>query len=101
MSRQRRERRHEAQCNQCGRCCYLCAVLEDGSKQRTILPCKYLDLLTNECMVYPERFKWQPRCLTIPQAIESGILPSDCPYVAGMDWYVGPTELVVVGVADA
>lgn len=44
-------------------------------------PCKYLDLKTKMCSIYPDRLKVNPRCNTIRQGITTGIWHPECIYI--------------------
>jgi len=44
-------------------------------------PCIFLNLHTNLCSIYEDRFKINPLCLSIEQAIEQGALPKECLYI--------------------
>jgi uncharacterized cysteine cluster protein YcgN (CxxCxxCC family) len=77
----------EVVCARCGRCCY--DLAEDGGRLvRGLTPCEHL-AEDGSCAVYARR-RSVPHCTTIPDAIRRGLLPSDCPYVTGLDGYEGP-----------
>ena len=81
----------EAVCRRCGRCCYE-KVDYDGDIFYTDEPCEFLDLTTRLCTVYDRRHEARSGCVPLTAAIfEQGILPADCPYVAGHDNYRAPT----------
>ncbi|RMF46615.1 MAG: hypothetical protein D6751_04760 [Deltaproteobacteria bacterium] len=73
----------EAVCERCGRCC--CEKIEyEGVVYYTDRLCPHLDPETRQCRVYPDRRKVQPDCVALDQShLDLGILPHDCPYVAG------------------
>lgn len=77
---------HEALCRRCGKCCYE-KLIVDGHVFTARKPCPYLDVKTNLCMAYEKRFEVNARCLTVPQGIELGIFPADCPYVRDLPGY--------------
>ena len=80
----------EALCTGCGKCCYD-KVWEDDRLLLLTSACPQLDLETNRCRVYAERFDIEPLCLPIgPEIIEMGGLPEDCPYVENFPGYRGP-----------
>lgn len=79
-------------CRKCGKCCYYNIEIA-GVLYKSHKPCYFLDTKTNLCRVYPERFKRNPQCLTIAEAIIQRALPADCPYVADMPFYDPPEEL--------
>ena len=76
-------------CKKCGRCCWAKAILGDKIYY-TDIPCPHLDLETNLCSVYKERFKVNPDCLSIEDGIRLGVFPADCPYVADISDYRPP-----------
>lgn len=80
----------EALCNGCGKCCYD-KVWEGEELLLLTSACVYLDLDTNRCRVYAERFEKEPMCMPIgAEIIEMGGLPEDCPYVENFPGYRGP-----------
>ena len=80
----------EALCNGCGKCCYD-KVWEGKGLLLLASACAYLDLETNQCRVYAERFEKEPMCMPIgAEIIEMGGLPEDCPYVENFPGYRGP-----------
>ena len=82
---------HEAKCRRCGRCCYEKLII-DGHVFTTRTPCRYLDVTARTCTVYERRLDLNPRCLTVPQGIELGVFPADCPYVQGLHDYLPAEE---------
>ena len=90
MSRPPTSLEHEALCRRCGRCCYE-KLTVDGHVFTRRKPCPYLNAKTNLCTIYEQRFKKNPRCLTVPQGIKLGVFPADCPYVRGLPDYL-PAE---------
>ncbi|ALC16500.1 hypothetical protein DSOUD_1722 [Desulfuromonas soudanensis] len=83
-------RHWEDLCRRCGRCCYEKLDYE-GEIHYTDTPCRCLDLQTRLCTVYPERHSARPGCTPItPENAARGILPADCPYVAGIPGYRPP-----------
>ena len=80
----------EALCTGCGKCCFD-KVWEDDRLLLLTSACPQLDLETNRCRVYAERFEIESLCLPIgPEIIEMGGLPEDCPYVENFPGYQGP-----------
>lgn len=79
-------------------CCY--AAVPFG-KANIIVPdlrCRHLrvDKATgaSNCTVYSTRHETAKHwCTPLPEAIEKGIFPFDCPYVKGMPSYVGSLPL--------
>jgi len=55
--------------------------------------CEYLDTETKLCTVYLIRHYVTPHCLSIPEAIKTGILPADCAYVQGLTNYNPALEI--------
>ena len=81
---------HEALCRRCGRCCYEKFIV-DGHVFTTRTPCRHLDVKTNLCTVYEERFEVNPQCLDVAGGIVFHAFPADCPYVRGLRDYL-PSE---------
>ena len=80
----------EAKCRRCGRCCYE-KIEFDGTVYYTDIPCDRLDLETRLCTVYDERDRLRGGCRRLTaDLIRQGILPADCPYVAGIADYHPP-----------
>lgn len=71
----------EALCRRCGRCCF--EKIEYGNRiYLTDIPCEYLNLSTNECMVYEQRSQKKTGCVAINQEIiDLGVLPIGCAYL--------------------
>ena len=82
----------ESLCKKCGRCCRRKVAIE-GVVFWTPFWCPHLDRETKLCREYARRHDASPSCLSIPEAIAKRALPTDCPYVAGMEGYRGPVEL--------
>ena len=85
------EEAREAVCLRCGRCCYK-KIIVGTTVFYTPYPCKWFDEATKLCSVYERRQQENPACLPIDDAIERGVLPADCPYVAGLDDYLPPVD---------
>ena len=81
----------ESICRRCGRCCAKKVVLA-GRVIYTPFHCEHLDPETRLCRVYERRHEANVRCLPVAQAVARGVLPVDCPYVAGRKDYVAPIE---------
>ena len=80
----------ESRCRRCGRCCYE-KIEYRGEVYYTDIPCERLDPLTQLCTVYSERHRLRRGCVRLtPRLITRGILPADCPYVAGVADYRPP-----------
>lgn len=83
-------REWEAICRRCGRCCFEKIEFE-GEIHYTDTPCEMLDLETRRCRVYAERVQRRPGCVQLtPRLVRRGLLPADCPYVAGIAGYRAP-----------
>lgn len=84
------QRNSEALCRRCGRCCFEKIEFE-GEIYYTEDPCPYLDPDTRLCRVYPERHRVKPDCAPLSASVlKAGLLPDDCPYVAGIPDYRAP-----------
>ena len=72
-------------CNNCGKCCHAPFKLPGGAEYHAKhFVCDYLETNgdnTTRCSVYKKRFKKAPWCMSVAEAIEQNMLPSDCPYV--------------------
>jgi len=64
-----------------GFCCYYSTTIDEKDVVLTNHPCKFLDLLTKECEIYPNRNIINPNCLTVKQSIDMGYMPKECKYV--------------------
>ncbi|MCY3022673.1 MAG: hypothetical protein NTW87_27150 [Planctomycetota bacterium] len=71
----------EALCRHCGKCCYK-KVYVRHDVFITPFPCKFLDVRTSLCTVYPRRHEVNRACLSVPQGLKASAFPADCPYVA-------------------
>ena len=88
----------ESLCVDCGLCCLPQIELAKGHK--VLIPdlkCRYLDVDDTGkscCGIYEDRdTKAGSWCLPLAKAIDQGIFPKACPYVAEMDGYVGTNIL--------
>ncbi len=72
----------EALCRHCGSCCFEKLENEDGTVFFTMTPCRYLDVVTRECKIYPRRFAINPLCikLTPERVAELNWLHDECGY---------------------
>ena len=57
----------------------------DGVDNFIIYPCEYLSKKTRRCLIYKNRFKINPKCLTVEKALIEGGFPKECPYVKESD----------------
>lgn len=80
----------EEVCKRCGRCCYE-KLDYQGRIYYTDVPCLHLDVELNQCRIYGQRSELHPECAQLtPELVAAGILPADCPYVAGIEDYPAP-----------
>lgn len=85
-------RTRENLCQRCGRCCYE-KIEYEGEIYYTETPCEFLDLRTRLCRVYHQRHQHKPDCSPLtPFQLKRGLLPADCPYVAGIKDYRAPHQ---------
>lgn len=88
----------ESMCVNCGLCCY--AQVRIDKSVAVLVPelrCKHLMQKSEGetcCSVYENRHdvagEW---CFPLAKAIENGLFPKECPYVADMEGYVGSQVL--------
>ena len=67
-------------------------VGKSGKKYNIIIktkPCKFLDVKTLQCLGYENRFKLNPYCLPITEAIRQNALQKECLYVKDNEDYKG------------
>jgi hypothetical protein len=69
-------------CNRCGSCCFEKIEDERGTIFYTQTPCRYLDVVTRECLVFEKRFAVNHECMQLtPELVETlHWLPPDCGY---------------------
>jgi len=80
----------ESRCRRCGRCCFE-KIDYEGEIYYTATPCPYLDLESRLCQIYPDRHRLKPDCAPLEsKVLIGGMLPADCPYVAGIPDYRPP-----------
>ncbi len=84
---------YENLCRRCGACCYQKVRTDDGEVIITDVPCEYLEVATNLCRVYPERFVKQPLCASARASAAMKCLPGTCPYTGGNADYREPVLL--------
>lgn len=75
-------------CNKCKYpyCCHYSMIIhsDNGKLYNIILKnqiCKYLDKKSHKCLIYKNRLKVNPYCLTIEEGIRQYALPKECLYV--------------------
>lgn len=77
-------------CRRCGHCCHE-KIEYEGEVYYTESPCEMLDPASGLCRVYPDRQRARPGCVPLtPELLQRGLLPADCPYVAGLEDYRAP-----------
>lgn len=83
----------EALCTGCGKCCY--DKVWRGSRLLLLTSaCGFLDIETNRCKCYTDRFEKEPLCMPVDaEIIQMGGLPADCPYVENLPGYRPPLEV--------
>ncbi|MEE9275018.1 MAG: hypothetical protein V3V62_06905 [bacterium] len=83
----------EALCTGCGKCCY--DKVWRGSRLMLLTSaCGFLDMGTNRCKCYSDRFEKEPLCMPVDaEIIQMGGLPADCPYVENLPGYRPPIEV--------
>ncbi len=67
-------------------CCHYSIIIHDnnGKLYNLILKnhiCKYLDKKSNKCLIYKNRLKVNPYCLSIKEAKRQNGLPKECLYI--------------------
>lgn len=79
----RRKKRWEALCHHCGLCCYEKGLKKGRYYIDLTRACKFLDVETNGCLVYDQRFSVCKDCskLGMYHALFAIYLPKSCGYV--------------------
>lgn len=79
---QTNEKEWDARCKQCGRCCFEKLIDGHGRIIYTRIPCRYLDVTTRRCKIFPQRLTINPSCVKLtPQLLPTlNWLPPDCGY---------------------
>jgi uncharacterized cysteine cluster protein YcgN (CxxCxxCC family) len=69
-------------CNRCGQCCFEKWVDGDGTILHTVIPCRFLDIVTRECKVYDKRLEVDEGCIKLTPEIVKSVrwMPEDCAY---------------------
>lgn len=72
----------EQLCEKCGLCCFEKIEDERGRIFFTSTPCRYLDVVTRECKIYPRRFEIYPECVQLTEELVRKLswLHDDCGY---------------------
>ena len=77
----------ESICNRCGQCCFEKWVDADGIILPTVIPCRFLDIVSRECKVYHKRLEVDEGCIKLTPEIVASVrwLPEDCAYTKFME----------------
>ncbi len=69
-------------CKKCGLCCFEKIEDEHGTIFFTSTPCRYLDVVTRKCKIYPRRFEIYPECIQLTETLvrELSWLHDECGY---------------------
>ncbi|MRR53270.1 MAG: YcgN family cysteine cluster protein [Deltaproteobacteria bacterium] len=69
-------------CEKCGICCFEKIENDNGTIFFTATPCRYLDVVTRECKIYPRRFEIYPECVQLTETLVQKLnwLHDDCGY---------------------
>jgi len=69
-------------CEKCGICCFEKIEDDNGTIFFTATPCRYLDVVTRECKIYPRRFEIYPECVQLTETLVQKLswLHDDCGY---------------------
>jgi len=69
-------------CKKCGLCCFEKIEDEHGTIFFTSTACRYLDVVTRKCRIYPRRFEIYPDCIKLTEDLvrELPWLHDECGY---------------------
>ncbi|BDV44089.1 hypothetical protein GURASL_30120 [Geotalea uraniireducens] len=72
----------EALCQRCGLCCFEKFEDETGIVFFTSTPCRYLDVVSRQCVIYDRRFTINPECVKLTEELvrELNWLHDECAY---------------------
>ena len=87
----------DEKCSKCpvrGYCCYHSIIINGKNVILTNHPCKYLDLKTMTCTIYPKRREINPDCMNIKEAKENGGLPKGCLYITDGERLKNPLKIL-------
>ena len=72
----------EETCKRCGLCCFETSADRSGRLQITRVPCRHLDIVSRECLVYHKRLEVGEGCIKLTPAIVRQVdwLPESCAY---------------------
>ena len=73
----------ETLCRGCGSCCFEKIEDEQGTIFYTQTPCRYLDVVSRQCLIYDNRFTINPECVKLTAELVPILrwLPRDCGYL--------------------
>jgi uncharacterized cysteine cluster protein YcgN (CxxCxxCC family) len=83
----------EDYCTNCGACCHAGVNINKGVQKLRVLvhdlPCKHMVWKGSQstCAVYADRHHKAPWCADLPEMLEKGLVPRDCPYVENLEGY--------------
>lgn len=82
MDENNSQQQWESLCEQCGLCCFEKIEDDYGNIFFTQTPCRYLDVITRECKIYPRRFEINPECIQLTEKLVSQLnwLHDGCGY---------------------
>lgn len=74
----------DALCKRCGRCCFDKWEDERGNITYTDIACRYLDIVSRRCKIFPQRFTINPTCIKLTPELVPTLrwLPRDCGYIS-------------------
>jgi uncharacterized cysteine cluster protein YcgN (CxxCxxCC family) len=69
-------------CQRCGECCFEKKIGANGAILTTRVPCRFLDIHSRICRIYPQRLTTEEDCirLTPDNVRELDWLPESCAY---------------------
>ncbi len=72
----------EAICKRCGACCFEKKIDKQGIVHTTAIPCRFLDIHTRSCQIYPHRLQAEEDCIKLTPNLISDLvwLPESCAY---------------------
>lgn len=72
----------EELCQRCGLCCFEKIEDETGTIFFTSTPCRYLDVVSRQCVIYDRRFAINPDCIKLTEELvrELNWLHDQCAY---------------------
>ena len=69
-------------CRRCGECCFEKKIGANGVIQTTRVPCRFLDIHSRTCRIYPQRLETEEDCIRLtPDNVGTlDWLPESCAY---------------------